>query len=517
MRAKFDYVGFDDIFQAITIIVQPYDESMTVSINTNTDSGLNLNIILGILFGILVTLTCICTIYCIRYYHANKRKKRNKKREENNMKEGEIYARGDSVPSKPFHEIVTNEAEQVNLKSNNGDDIIAVSPEHPRNTNNIDYAEPDYYDEDPNNNTESNSNKLNQGILLRNNNSNNHLDVDLDGYQEDDKVIDPGYYMNKLQKGYLSTDAESGSDENEDDGRNDNIDRRSSDSLDNRSVISSIISFGKRNKNKKRSSKNSRQKQEKIEVNLNEDGNHKRKKRKKHQKKRSFHWGFTDDGSGQGEKHNNSSHIKSYSSPNAKLPEFQHIKSLSGLTALEMQRNSSYHSQNNNHYLNNVSHPHLQMSHSICSNNSNNSKQTLNIINDQVENAINDIPSSKSNSNKYNKMYLSVNGVDDEDEEQRTQRLADAEFLAQLSPSVKSVEDMYSPISPNGCGITKGGPDYNDAVLLKPLSPNKTMDEQDVEMNALPHIIDNDNDNDNDNETMIELRSVESNNNKLDI
>ena len=258
---------------------------------------------------------------------------------------------------------ISTDSEHVNLKNNNLDKDIRNAINCRPQTNGIDYAEPDDYeeDEDGNNNTEINSNKINERVSLKNNyhDSGNHLDIDNihNRYQKDDEPRDHEYYMAKLQNGYLSTDGESESDEIEVENDNDNADadvrsmksgrnniienRRFSDSLGNRSVISSIISFGKgkgkgkRNRLKKRSSKSSKMDKE-MKHNLKHkqngigDENAKNKNKKKYRRQRSFHWGFTNDGSGGASENKQNrnkirKHKKSHSSPsNIYIPNLPH-------------------------------------------------------------------------------------------------------------------------------------------------------------------------------------------------
>eukprot|EP01084_Bolivina_argentea_P276952 472666_1 len=287
------------------------------------------------------------------------------------------------------------------------------------------------------------------------NNDNNDI------YLEDDQLIShiPGYYL---------TDNESNDDTYENDEKLQIIssidDNPSSDSNDNKSVISSIISFRKRKKKHKNIKQQiqKHQRTKKIEI-----------KKKSHEpiRKRSFHWGFTEDGSDIRYKHgeNDDIHLKSQSvlTINNNIIELQCGNSIK---QLEFARNSSFHS----HHINNI-HTQSQFSSSFNSNISTNKSN---------------ISTNKSNVST-NKSNISHHFNIDEIKHDNT--INDAQFLAALSPSVKSIEDMYvCPKSPDGIQkwtgqiINNNNHSIDDIILKKPLSPIKNQ----IEMNTLSYIID---------------------------
>ncbi len=239
--------------------MQPFTPSKQNAINNdNTDSNnsgyLNISVILGALIGILFALTLIVCIYGIRFYLKTKKRKMKSKR--HNNEEGRIEGKNENEISDDIIIQDHTPFKPIPIPSIIGSSIT---------TNTININE-DINDDDP--------------------------------YLEDDKFIQPGYYLTKLQKGYISTDNDDTNDDdifqNENENENDEKlqiissidDNPSSDSNDNRSVISSIISFRKRKKNK---NKNiiKHQRAKTIEIKLKNEP----------KRKRSFHWGFTNNGS----------------------------------------------------------------------------------------------------------------------------------------------------------------------------------------------------------------------------
>ena len=90
MSPQFQYGQNITYHIAVTIIAQPYDGTNDSRHTADSESN-DLNIILGVLLGILATLCCICMIYSIRFYRTRKNERNARRREvaHNMHQEGE--------------------------------------------------------------------------------------------------------------------------------------------------------------------------------------------------------------------------------------------------------------------------------------------------------------------------------------------------------------------------------------------------------------------------------------------
>eukprot|EP00483_Globobulimina_turgida_P003347 UN03353 len=156
-------------------------------------------------------------------------------------------------------------------------------------------------------------------------------------------------------------------------------------------------------------------------------------------------------------------------STDSTLPELQLQFAGNSLRQLEIARNSSFHSHNVN------VNPQLSSSFTFNSNNCNASSQ----------------------GNKSQKVSVEI--IDDD----KTINMSDAQFIAALSPSINSIEDMYGSPSPDGIQWTGGRiPVFRNAVpvqlqsevtLKNPLSPiqnqaNLDLEQIEMNINVLPVI-----------------------------
>eukprot|EP01083_Nonionella_stella_P097713 274669_1 len=456
MAQRLRSVGFDYIFQAVAIKVQPLEHTRnSIASVQQVGHDNTINIALGILLGVLAALTCIVIVYCMHYYVrrgiiSTKTPEQPKKKTTKGKPEGKMLHR--RYHSDAVCDGSTAATEQMNLK------IV------PRNSET----------------TMTATSLYDHGMIPTKRHSSTGTRKNTRNLMEDDKSIPPGYYLVELQKTYLSSDGDDSSEK---------LPRIPADTppSDDKSIISSIISFGRRNKSKSKHKKNESNKPKKHKRSQTIDMGKKRKKKPREpQRKRSLHWGFTDGGDDiryhRGE--NGicpSRRVSMATTPNSDAQSWnpRHNKCQTAFTgqyrndtfpdikSLEMARKSSYHSfmAANHHAFPAASYHHQAY-----------------------------LPFQSRSYHQSPQVAQRLHAPPP-----RRFHLDNEQFLEQLSPSMKSIEEMYSsPKSTDGPSNWTGQSNASarlqvtaspPAIVSNNKSPGMKLEAQ-HEINEVSHTVD---------------------------